>query len=1235
MPEVTHNPNGIEEDGDKAYNQYVNSTEIPDDQIIDSIFSERKTSHAEDAIDYEDIDELADEEDAIEDLPMDESINGSNSNDNNKDNDEFNRMLQEGQPELTNEEEMAAQAAAESQFDALFGNSNDFDSNIGHHDDMGGDSNENHHSSVNDHDGLFNNLGNGNHLLEDDDGLNDLGDLFYDHEEDSSVANTKKHKLDDDGNNNGKSAQENQQQKENKRQLKRQKLQKIVKQLEKEQMKRNIKYYFPTYSRHKPFNFHKFFSPNPQYYRYQRPAIAFSKNIKPLIPTKVNLEIEVDQKKIFKLRSADSATLSHEAKNVTNITQADLDFIKNLEIKRSSIDSFIKEIDYVKRDWTSSDKFDHYSKDLVLATTDWDDDAIINAGEDEYSIVKPINELLLDNPLDDCKLTGAKIDNDNSNNNYNQNNGNVLEEGEDDDIFNGQINLNELKLDMNDPNLLFVPSRKVDATKSVVPSTDKLLELKFNISNDQEYELLRKNYNTKQRSQLSNLNIEHSVPALRLQAPYYKVKLSTDETRSFHRPVFNVRPGTLVSFCKLKLRKRKKDKGKSLQQIFSKTGDLTVADTGNIIALEYSEQYPPILSNFGMGSKLINYYRKERPNDTSRPKAQIGETHILGVEDRSPFWNFGEVAPGDFVPTLYNNMVRAPIFKHDNKPTDFLLVKSQGAGSHQKFYLRGINFNFAVGNTFPVEVPAPHSRKVTNISKNRLKMVVFRVMNSIGMPRISVKDVSKHFPEHTDMQNRQRLKEFMEYQRQGDDQGYWKVRGLNDVIPGEEEIRAMITPEDSSLMDTMQYGQQVLDDNMMLFGEQSRQESSRNRKGDKREDSIVDETENGDDMNKDKEKEIEKEKEREEEKGKDKDKEKDKSEKEKAKKSKEQDTEIDVEEELAPWNLSRNFVIANQTKTMLQLNGEGDPTGIGLGFSMLRATQKNPFKPLFTPPPENVPKSNAAAHNQKLYEQEIKRIWYSQRSSLVDHGEGSDLKLQQIYNEYPPADHESYLKSKLEQIQQGQQTDSQLLSDQQQQNQVLRITRRVRDENGIVHRKVEFIHDPRLIRAYVKRKKQIEDELLKNADVDEILPTNDKELNKIRRKALEEKLANLEKRAKQSRAKKPPKDLIHAAAAAGATIIDANTVMLPDGSYVIGGKGIGKGKSRTRRCKNCGAYGHIRTNAKCPLYKKMVLGIDDGSAVPVDSTPAAGAGDGIGEITTSTAVALDTQRIEEQNLGEV
>ncbi len=49
----------------------------------------------------------------------------------------------------------------------------------------------------------------------------------------------------------------------------------------------------------------------------------------------------------------------------------------------------------------------------------------------------------------------------------------------------------------------------------------------------------------------------------------------------------------------------------------------------------------------------------------------------------------------------------------------------------------------------------------------------------------------------------------------------------------------MITPEDSSLMDTMQFGQQVLNDNMVLFGEQNEQNHLEVEKVDKREDSIT------------------------------------------------------------------------------------------------------------------------------------------------------------------------------------------------------------------------------------------------------------------------------------------------------------------------------------------------------------------------------------------------------------
>ncbi|KAI5951630.1 hypothetical protein KGF54_004704 [Candida jiufengensis] len=1046
-----------QENGDKEnnlFNQYVGNTDIPDEQVIDSIFSEKKTLHADDAIDYEDIDELADDELPEEEAPA-----------NQIDDDEFDKLLYDGpidsdtnniNNQLDIKEEERAQDFADDQFDEMFGRDDE-------------------HQDDNEH---FNNLESNDQFIEEQ---QDLGDIFIDDEE------SKKQKL----------------QLEIKQKQATEKLKKIVSRLEKRRTKKNIKHYFPSYSRDQPLDFHKLLATAPKFYRYNKPFLASYKIIKPLVPTKINLEIDVDQRKIFKQELTPYIPL----KNTTSIMQSDIEFIKNLQIKSSSIDSFIKELDYVKRDWLNDDKFQTYSKDLILSTTDWDDEAIVNAGDTNFS-VKPIKEL-------DFKISS--------------------DEELDEDIFDGQIKLDKLKLDMNDPNLLFVPTKTKKELKTV-PQTS--IERRFNLSNDNDYELLRKNYNTKQRSQLSNLNIEHSVPAMRLQTPFYKVKLSKVEARSYHRPIFYVRPGTLMSFSKLKIRKRKKDKGKALHEVFSKTTDLTVSDSASIVALEYSEQYPSILSNFGMGSKLINYYRKERADDTSRPKAQVGETHVLGVEDRSPFWNFGEVAPGDFVPTLYNNIVRAPIFKHDQKTTDFLLVRSQGAGSHQKYFLRPITFNFAVGNIFPVEIPAPHSRKVTNISKNKLKMVVYRVMNAKNAPRISVKDVSKHFPEQTDMQNRQRLKEFMEYQRSGEDQGYWKVRGMNDIIPSEEDIRAMITPEDSTLMDTMQYGQQVLDDTYTLFGEESKEKDKEKKK---KEESVEEEEKKG------------------------------------GYKKKDPEAEIDIEEELAPWNLSRNFVIANQTKSMLQLNGEGDPTGIGLGYSMLRSTQKNGFKPLFNQPAEAIPKSNAASYHQKLYEQEIKRIWYSQRSSLVDHG--ADFDLNQIYKEYKPANHTQFEETKLK--------DQEKFDE----NKVLRITRRVRDQNGVVQRKVQIVNDPRLIRAYVKRKKVLEDELLRSADVDDILPTNDKELNKIRKKALEEKLANLEKRAKQSKAKKPPNDSIHAAAAAGATLIDANTVRLPNGSLVIGGKGIGKGNSTTRRCKSCGSFGHIRTNKTCPLYDQMIKGL--------------------------------------------
>jgi len=79
--------------------------------------------------------------------------------------------------------------------------------------------------------------------------------------------------------------------------------------------------------------------------------------------------------------------------------------------------------------------------------------------------------------------------------------------------------------------------------------------------------------------------------------------------------------------------------------------------------------------------------------------------------------------------------------------------------------------------------------------------------------------------------------------------------------------------------------------------------------------------------------------------------------------------------------------------------------------------------------------------------------------------------------------------------------------------------------------------------------------------------TNDKEENMKVKKKLEEELAKLEKQAEKKRKKQQG-------------ITAANI----DSEGRLSGKGIGKGRSTSRRCATCGGLGHIRTNKTCPLY---------------------------------------------------
>ena len=65
---------------------------------------------------------------------------------------------------------------------------------------------------------------------------------------------------------------------------------------------------------------------------------------------------------------------------------------------------------------------------------------------------------------------------------------------------------------------------------------------------------------------------------------------------------------------------RKVGKGGDIGEGLHRTGDLSLRDTSNFVLWEFSEEHPPIIPNFGMGSILVSYYRKKSEKDDYIPK---------------------------------------------------------------------------------------------------------------------------------------------------------------------------------------------------------------------------------------------------------------------------------------------------------------------------------------------------------------------------------------------------------------------------------------------------------------------------------------------------------------------------------------------------------------------------------------------------------------------------------------
>lgn len=805
-----------------------------------------------------------------------------------------------------------------------------------------------------------------------------------------------------------------------------------------------VKLAFPSFEKGKILNFNEQLAPKPLFLSEKKPT----KPPKPLIPAKLSIEFEADQEKLFRIPGTAQASVQHRILDA--IAKG---FVSLLKPEPKDADNGNIFFDAFGDGDEDSPVGGFQLKDFSIICADWDD------------IAGPITPPAEDNEIAAGPVSGKRR------------HGKAVEQNEQDEwereILGSTPTVKKRKivierglpaisryvapsfdafeeataraakrvyLDMSDHRLLLDDAdagRDAKRAKTSTPGEKRLpngrlarsLAARFNYSNDQAYEQLKENHQHRVRAQLSNIQVEHSIPALKLLWPYYAITRYGPEPHDYHRPQLKVTKGIgfPVRISRQHKVAKREWKFKKIQDIFAQSKDLTLGDNSTAVLFEYCEEIPTVMSNFGMGNKIINYYRRKSKVDEERPpKPDLGELSFLLPEDKSPFSNFGSVDPGETVPTLHNPMFHAPIFKHKARSTDFLFGRTHTSQDGTSYYLRKIDHLFVVGQTFPLaEVPGPHSRKVTALSKNRLKMVAYRMISKNGS--VSLSDITSHVKDSNDAQNRQKLKEFLHYDKES------KTWGLkpNDTLMDLATINSMIKPDDVCLHDAMQVGQNELaqngyqlDDNAAL-------------------DDIDDEN--------DKE---------------------------------------NMAMSMVPWKTTKSFIDACAGKAMLQLHGAGDPTGKGLGFSFIRTSMKGGFMGAIQGPAatsadamERERKANNGhMYNVKkqdaLYNEAIRKIWTSQQTTLEDETPHDDEDVQPQDDEddrfiaakepvaTPVAHHHDDGVSQM-----SRPTSMSNAPEKRK----LRITRMYRDEKtGQTYSKTEIVHDPGVISQYMRQRASID-----------------------------------------------------------------------------------------------------------------------------------------------------------------
>lgn len=243
----------------------------------------------------------------------------------------------------------------------------------------------------------------------------------------------------------------------------------------------------------------------------------------------------------------------------------------------------------------------------------------------------------------------------------------------------------------------------------------------------------------------------------------------------------------------------------------------------------------------------------------------------------------------------------------------------------------------------------------------------------------------------------------------------WRLKDSEGPIPDESVIRAMVKPEDVCSIDAMEVGKRHLLDAGYTVSKKDDDEDDQNNQS--------------------------------------------------------------LEQKLAPWRTTKSFVEASSEKAMLELHGAGDPTGCGLGISMIKTSMKGGYLEgikegeLSTAAAKvalDRKANNGHGYNvrtqQTLYTDGIGRIWNAQWEDLSNQTQHDEMDVE-------AAENESFAAAKTPHSMGTPAFDEEgsVYSEDLSQR-ILRITRVVQNEYGQEEEVTEVIKDQKVISMYERRR---------------------------------------------------------------------------------------------------------------------------------------------------------------------